>query len=464
MDLKRAVKQNREFVALLGLFTALQLVLLLKIWRKPLIWDTAIYLAMGKYLFTGGKIGLWEVFRPPLLPAVAGTFWKLGMPPVGFTRLLAVMFSVTGAAGIYYMVRDIYTERQALLTLALLLSTGLYFWHSNMLLTGLPASILVFTSLYFVEKERYLLGGFFGGIAFLLRFPSAMVGPAAVIYIAYRYRHEIKLLVKNAMLYTVAFFATAAPYLYAMKHFYGSYLQPFISGVMVPASTADSYMAGIYYVFHVIKSNPLMVFFPLGIYLALKPRERGRYVFLSGLVLFYGFFTVFPHKEPRFALLFLPLLALFGARGLERVMEEFDSRYGFRGYDTLTVVLAAAAIVMTGAFGGAWTQKSVNTDAVQYYRAHSNVTGVVAANDASIMAYGDIKYFALPPATLEGSFERAKTRVDYFSINSCAWYCTPSIENCEQKIERVENTLESNYTNVFEHNGSYCNYDIYRNR
>ncbi|MFB6204402.1 MAG: glycosyltransferase family 39 protein [Candidatus Nanohaloarchaea archaeon] len=462
MELTQKIRRNRKFLAITGFFAALQLVLMLKVWQKPLIWDSAIYVGMGKYLFTGGSTGLWEVFRPPLLPVVAGALWKIGMPSIGFTRLLALAFSFTGAGAVYFMVRDLYTKREAVTTVTLLLSSSLYFWYSNMLLTGLPASMLLFASLYLVEKENYMAGGALGGLAFLMRFPAAVVGPAAVAYVAYSYRDDWSTMVENAAVYTAAFFAVAAPYLLAMHYYYGSMLKPFIRGVAIPAATANTYMFGLYYVFHTLKSSPLLLAFPLGLYAVFRQRERNRYVFLSGLMFSYAFFTVFPHKEARFALLFLPLLALFGARGFESIFEELSDR-GFHASRAVKIVVLASAVLMLASFLPAWGQ-NINTNAAEYYRAHSNLTGVVAANDPTIMAYGDIKYFPLPPATLEDSFEKARQKADYFSINSCAWYCTPGNTDCRAEIDQLEKTLEANYTNVFELNGSYCNYSIYRAR
>lgn len=456
-ELRQRIMDNREAVLLLGLFAVTELSIILHIWNKPLIWDTAIYLAMGKHLFSGGAYGLWEVFRPPVLPVIAGITWKLGIPPVGYTRLLAFTISISGLAGIYWMVKDLYSKTEAYLTAGLVAGTFVYFNWTSSFLTGIPASMLVFTSIYLVHREKYLLAGLVGGLAFLTRFPAAVIGPALVAFITYRYYVEgdYRKIVENSALYTAGFFLVAVPYLAAMQYFYGSFLEPFVSGIAVPASNADKYLAGMYYLFHAVKNNPLIIGIIPGLYYAIKERQIETYGFLAVLIALYGFFTVFPHKEVRFVLLFLPLIALFAARGYSRHLTP----------PRTLVLLAALGLVMTASFGFTVDEnRAVNEDAVQYYQAHSNLSGVVAANDASIMAYGDFSYFALPPATLEGSYQRAQEQADYFSINSCAWYCTPSIENCESRIDQLESDLEQNYNKSFEHEGRYCNYSIYRAR
>ena len=459
------ILENREASILLGLFAALQLALIAHIWNKPLIWDTAIYWAMGKNFFSMGQIGLWENFRPPLLPVLLGSLWKIGMPPVGFTRLLALTISFTGAAGTYYMVKDLITKRAAFISLGILLSTFTYFNYTNMLLTGIPASFLILTSVYLTAKERYLTAGLLGGLAFLARFPAAVIGPAMVLFILYTYRDDLLAFVKNSALYSVGFFTLAGIYLAANWYYLGSVLEPFISGIAVPASNADVYLYGVFYFFNGIKTSPLLLALPAGIYMIVKNREKAYYPFLSAFVFLYGFFTIFPHKEVRFLLIFLPLSAVLSARAIEALIDsEHVKNIDLRGIASREALfVAVAAIIMIGSFSATFYQnRAVNTDAVNYYQAHSNLSGTVAANDASIMAYGDFSYHALPPAVLEGAYENARDQADYVSINSCAWYCTESIENCRSKIEDLEQDVANRYPEVYSHNGSYCSYNIYK--
>lgn len=462
--IKQLILANREASILLGLFAVLQLTLIAHIWNKPLIWDTAIYWAMGKNLFSMGQIGLWENFRPPLLPVLLGSLWKIGMPPVGFTRLLALTISFTGAAGTYYMVKDLITKRVAYISLGILLSTFTYFYYTNMLLTGIPASFLVLTSVYLTAKERYLTAGLLGGLAFLTRFPAAVIGPAMVLVILYSYRDDLLAFVKNSALYSVGFFMLAGLYLAANWYYLGSVLEPFISGIAVPASNADVYLYGIYYFFNGVKTSPLLLALPAGIYMIVKNREEGYYQFLSAFVFLYAFFTVFPHKEVRFLLIFLPLASVLSAHAIDQLL---DSKY-FQNidlYDRIgkeALFVAVAALIMVGSFGATfYDNRAVNTDAVSYYQAHSELSGTVAANDASIMAYGDFSYDPLPPLTLESAYDGARENADYVSINSCAWYCTESIENCESRIEDLEQDVADRYPEVYSHNGSYCSYNIY---
>ncbi|QKQ98580.1 hypothetical protein GKQ38_03580 [Candidatus Nanohaloarchaea archaeon] len=461
-NIRNWIYSNKAFTSIITVFALAQLFILSRIWTHPLIWDTAIYWGMGKALFSGGNIGLWEQFRPPMLPVVLGALWKLGMPAEGFTRLLAVTISVTGLTGVYVMVKDLFDRKTAAYTAGITAATFTFVYYTNMLLTGIPASFLVFTSIYLATKKKIYLAGLLGGLAFLTRFPAAIVGPAAVFYLVYCNREELMEAFKASAVYTAGFFTLATPYLLANKYVYGSFLQPFIRGFSIPASTESSYMYGLYYMFNGVKVNPFLILLPVGLYFIVKYRKSSYYGFTSAFSLLYLFFASFPRKETRFMLLFLPLMALISAEGLKQLMDgELMDRVSFdRKNLAVTGLLVLAVLISAGITYG--QNRYVNEARVDFYQAHSNLTGTVAANDAGIMPYGDFKYYPLPPLTLNSSYQAAQRTADYISVNSCAWYCFPGDKDCKASIQAFEQSVERNYMNVYQDKGESCNYSIYR--
>ncbi|MFB6147620.1 MAG: glycosyltransferase family 39 protein, partial [Candidatus Nanohaloarchaea archaeon] len=184
-------------------------------WNTPLTWDSSVYLAMGKWIFSSGEFGFWENLRPPLLPLLLGTLWKAGVPYHGYYRLLSTAVSTAGLATVYYASRDLFGSREALVATALLASSHAYIFFTVDPLTGIPASILVFLGLYLATDDRYLAGGIVLGTAFLTRFPAALAGPAAVIYILIEgySREDYRGAARNAAALTAGFFAVAGAYL-----------------------------------------------------------------------------------------------------------------------------------------------------------------------------------------------------------------------------------------------------------
>ena len=69
----------------------------------PIWWDSAVYIGMGKYIFSLGNQGLWEPLRPIIWPIILGFFWKIKLDPLFFGRLLNVFLSL-GAVYLTYII------------------------------------------------------------------------------------------------------------------------------------------------------------------------------------------------------------------------------------------------------------------------------------------------------------------------------------------------------------------------
>ncbi|MFB6181161.1 MAG: ArnT family glycosyltransferase [Candidatus Nanohalobium sp.] len=457
--LKDRIEKNPEISAVIGLFMVSQAVMLFTLLNKPPIWDTSIYMAMGKHLYSLGEIGLWEGFRPPLIPVIYGVFWKLGIPAVPAARLVALIISTTGITAFYYGVKDMDGQKTAFYATGLLISTYVFVAKSTMLLTGIPSALILFSSVWMYEKQKYSLSGILLALAFLTRFPAAIAGPVLVAYTFYEgwVDKNLKKPVKQSFKLTAAFFTTILPYLILNQVYSGSFIQPFINAVKVPAAAASKYIFGLYYFIEALKFNPLLALSIPGIYIAWKKKESqyllSTFLFLSA----YGFFTVFPHKEPRYMLLFLPFMAFLAGRTIKELGTQVQNKDYFKwGFIGLTAV-----IMVIFAFQAYQTNSYVNENTKQFYNHASGLEGVVVSNSPAVAAYGDIKYKGLPPGYLPGIYRNMKGRADYYAINSCAWYCSDSIKNCEKNIRQFTSNLTENYEKSFELKGKHCNYTVY---
>lgn len=469
-NLKRFAEENRNFTALASAFILVNLFVVISIWKKPLIWDAAIYTAMGKSLFSLGQHGLWEMFRPPLLPVISGIQWFLGIPALGYSRLISLLISTGVLAALYRFSSDIMDKTKGTIITGVLASTATFAYYTPEFLTGIPASGLVIISLYLAWNQRFLPAGIVGGMAFLMRFPAALIGPAVVAYLAIRFyrQRDFRKFFTHSAIYTSGFMLLAIPYFVINAYLYGNPLAPILRGVAVPASNPDTYIVGAYYLIEAVKVNPLHLLSIPGAYLLYKERRRAFELIVPAFILYYGFFTVFPHKEARFMLLFLPLLSIFTGYGSWRLLEMLRDRFDVItetlpkkiGIEEISVILLIIGIAVTGGITYS-IMTPVNENSAEYYANHSDLEGTVAANDATIMAYGDFSYHALPPSELEGAYDAVDEEAEYLSLNSCAWYCTPQIENCESKIDDLARDAEQRYEKKFELNTSSCSYRIY---
>jgi 4-amino-4-deoxy-L-arabinose transferase-like glycosyltransferase len=462
-DPKQLIIDNRAFLAFLAVFTATQLAIVALAWRNPLIWDSAVYAGMGKRLFSAWQYGIWEMFRPLALPVVLGSLWKAGMPLQGFPRILAVTISVTGLSAMHWMLKDLFDRKTALYSTLILMTGFVFYRYSHYVLTGIPSSFLVLTGVYKAHKGKELFSGFFTSIGFLTRFPAAIAAPGISIFLFFReLREDVSFkALKPPLKYSFAFFATTVPYFAFNQYMYGNAFRPLIQGATIPAMNPDKYFYGIFYLLEAVKSQPLFLFAVPGIYLVLRDREWSYGAFISAFITLYGFFTLYSHKEPRFMLLFLPLMAVFAAKGIvDLESRNFVSQKTFRS--GLVVILT---VVLVSSFSISYSQNQwTNDHRIEFMEEAGELNGIVGGNDPVVVLYGNFEFVPIRPENLEDTYGNVKGEADYYAFNSCAWYCTPAIENCESKLSNFTSELEESYNKRFSSQGQSCKYTIYGGR
>jgi len=112
------MKQNKTkkiILCLILLFFLLVKILHL-LEQKGVSWDSAVYIEMGKYIFSFGKIGLWEPARALVWPIFLGFLWKIGLNPIIFGRITGLIFSLGCIYLVYLIGRKVFNEKIALLS------------------------------------------------------------------------------------------------------------------------------------------------------------------------------------------------------------------------------------------------------------------------------------------------------------------------------------------------------------
>jgi 4-amino-4-deoxy-L-arabinose transferase-like glycosyltransferase len=446
--LKQKVKQQGEAVVLFTVFILIQLVIYSSVWDKPLVWDSAIYVAMGKHLFSIGNIGLWEVFRPPFIPIIIGVIWKSGLPLVPFSRLFHMLLTVAGSALIHHQIKQIFDYRKALYSSAVLLASPVFISNTTELLTGVPSALLITVSLNKYLQGQKLISGSLSGLAFLTRFPTILIAPAIAIYEAYNNRNDWKLIIQKLIVYGSPVATLLCAYFTLNYVYLGNPLEPIISGISVPPSDATS-VFGTYYLIR-LASNPLILLAIPGVYWIIRKREEEFYPYVSALSVFFVFFEAYHHKEVRYGLAFLPFLAVTASHAMKEIEKQFNLKKEVFVSISIVVMLLSAVPIYTAA-------SYQNENAKDYYKAFESLNGTVATNNPGPIQYSDFDYQPLPQGYLEGIFNEGG--IDYYGINSCAWHDTTGGLGIE--IEQFKQNI-SDYETIYKDSTSKCNYTIYR--
>jgi hypothetical protein len=485
-EIREFVERRWKALGFIATFTVAQLFIVAAKWGRPLIWDSNVYTGMGKVIFSGGKYGLWESFRPVAMPMVSGFLWFLGIPMRNFPRLVAVLFAVTTLAVFYRFAKDRIGREKALTGLLLLGSAFIFVKWSNHFLTGIPASALILVSIYLVYRKNFYIAGLTSSLAFLTRFPAAIIGPAVMLFLIYKlYRdREVKNFLEKYSYYAGGVLTLAVPFLIFNQVMYADPFHPLISGALVPAGNPDSYLFGLWYLieslggFYLVLAASLILA-PVGMYSALENDTEKHLLPAVVLVLLYGFFSMYPHKELRFLLIMLPLIAYFASAGVHFLASHLSGYIG--GRENLSVNIFRIAVVI-GLLAGSFGVYSVNTwqdqDRREFVEKAGELNGAVVSNTPAIVPYGDFRFVPVRPENLyqdrvmdvnsctsekrTGFCKVYGENIDYVVLRQNSWYCTPAIENCEGKIEEFESQVEKDFELIYNVSNSVDNYRIYR--
>lgn len=276
---------------------------------RHFIWDEAVYIAMGKWLYSDGAVGLWEWIRPIGFPAVLGIGWLLGMP-VGLWASLVMLLFTSGSVFMTYLIarRHLSPGRSAFASL-LMLVTPVFYYNSLLALTDIPAVFFCLLALYMLQKKSLYLSGLSASVAFLFRYPAGLIVIALSLILLLERRDSIARVVKLNIP-----FAAMLVCFFAFSHLaYGNPFGPLLLASehqSVPVRNLDGLAGLLYYPYTLLITNVLLA-------LALLSRPP-KTVWLP-LTVFLAYFTFIPHKVPRFAVLFLPYIAIMSAMGLNRL-------------------------------------------------------------------------------------------------------------------------------------------------
>lgn len=438
-------------------FVALELALLLT--NQPAWWDEGIYVGMGKSLFSNDSAGMWEWFRPVALPVVAGVGWLVGFG-LAQLRLLVVLSALATIYLTYLIGRRVFGDKTGLLAAALLAFTPLFAGHAFLFSTDIPSTFLALLAVYILTKAisnaRVFYAGVLTGLAFVTRFPQALLAIVVVVTLFAKLFSKNGKAAKNGRMEDLMFAAVfvASALLAVMPYFAFNQMTCVNCGsVLAPLSEAQAIVSGYewryawgygYYAAELLAQNFFLVFSLVALPACLLAWKKDYRKFLVALAFlaFFAYFTILGHKEVRYALVFLPYLALLSASGLLSVAEGLRKRIRFVdgkvilncSIAVLVVAYAvfASATVLAGGFDFSQSSKATALHAVfeQAQRVPTNVP--VYSTTAAVSAYADNKLvvFSAAPSYARQVWERENKEMVFVNINTCDLYCPPDGVEC----------------------------------
>ncbi len=292
--------------------------------------DSSIYLGMARYIRSLGAVGFFEPLRPLLLPSVIAVGEALGAGVAGFGRLVAVLSSVGVIALVYAVTLRLSDRRAALFAALVMAGTRVFLLYSPQVLTGIPSTLLALGAFYAFLNQRLFLCGMLAGLAFMTRFPQGLLlviyGSALGVQFA-REPAQRWMQLRRALWALLGFALPVTAFLAFNVHRYAHMgplrgaLWPFLHGSQVVAEAGSWLFGGswFFYLEKTIGHNPCYAVVPLALWVLWRERSfrwREHGVLCLAALCFLVYFSRHPHKEIRFALVFLPYLATLAGVGL----------------------------------------------------------------------------------------------------------------------------------------------------
>ncbi|MBW3022515.1 glycosyltransferase family 39 protein [Candidatus Woesearchaeota archaeon] len=422
-------------------------------------WDSAEYIGIGKYLYSGGQIGIQEEFRPLLWPLILGAFWKIGLNPLTAGIILDFLFSIAVIFLTYKIAEKIINKRAGLIASVLVTISPILIYYSSKVLTENLALLLSLFAVYLFIEKRSFFAGVLIGLSFLARYPQAILLAVFVLCLVllslFDRDSAYKNFIKSSKLVFGFFLATVNFFIYNLL----KYKDPFhlMKQAMPVVENADAlWQQPVYFYFIALLSECFL--FLVIIYSFYKMiKDRGKILWLVFLIAFSFllYYQTVLLKEVRYLIVALPFLYILASYGIESLFNKKILRLVF--YASIIILLFTSYFFinnqMTRFDRPAYEDVVKDFDKNELFTEDKYIIG----SGPQIAAYSDAKVQVMEVAVYNSYLNM---NPDFFSLYTCDFYCASS--GCEDERANFLNTLKEKRTLIFNKKTAHCEYLLYQ--
>lgn len=450
-----------------------------------ILWDSAVYLGTGKFLYSAGISGMMEIARPILLPVFTGLFWKIQLDTVLFSKLLIFISSIFLVFLVYLLSKELFNKKTALISATLIVFTPVFFFHSTQILTDIITTVFSLLAIYlYIKKKSIFLVGFFSSIAFLFRFPNGLVLVIISIMILIKFlRKKTRTIKKLAVKYTILFSSFILPVIPFLVFNYFMYrdetcclhhalFRPWYYAVWSQSNPAGSVLTGtisssilniLYYPINFIAQNYFLIFIIFGFYFYFRKklyRNDNLNILVVSLFIYISYFSYILNKELRYGLVFLPFFVILSSYGIIEFFESLKKNRKRAFFVMLSLMIAF---------------QIVNFSYYDYYASNYNPEFYSKLND--IFSENNIKgnivtNHPLPSAYLENRFDayfysdellfqKFTTQFETVVYSPLSMWCAEDDIKCKENKKTIFNSLMQNYNLIFFMNNNIEDFYIF---
>jgi hypothetical protein len=495
--LKAVWQEHRIFIILLSAFFLIRILSLFR--YHILIWDEAVYYGMGKYIFSGGHIGLWEDLRPLMLPLLLGISWKMGIS-LRMTEIIPILFSTGTVLLTYLIAKTVWNKQSAILASLFLMITPLFFLYSSYYLTEIPACFFALLAIYLYIRHRPFISGFIIGIAFLTKFPVVLILVSVLFSIVVMYWrskrtqaerknliHDGFYLILGFAIVFLCFFVFNLVYYHdsAESGFFSTGMHtllkarmheknPFLTEVR-PITFFDWIYYYTFYVLRLFLQNPSLVCAILSLaYIAKKEMsvntEKRRKLAMTStqllattliicsFLVFLLYFSIIENKQIRFGLLILPYLCMLAGYGAWKFFQ--DAR---KTVSVIFVIIIGLFLCFSGyaCYKIYFYKPAQMPSAVQFFSGIPKNT-IIATSTPLFVVYSDdlfLPYYFSPKEGL-ALYPELMQRAEYLIFDDKSFRCEEHDQECIAALKALTAAIHMHTFKAANSDG-YSTYQLY---
>ncbi|MBI2580895.1 glycosyltransferase family 39 protein [Candidatus Woesearchaeota archaeon] len=439
---------------------------------ESLWWDSAVYVGMGKYIYSLGQSGLWEPARPPMMPLLLGFFWKIGISPAIAGVILGVVFSAASILLLYLIIKEL-ADKKAAIIFSLLFALNIYLIiYSKVVLADIPAMFLTLAAVWLLIMNRLALAGAVTAMAVLTKFTSLILLPVMLTGILLRKKEQLP----GYKSLVLGFSGLIVPYLAINALVYKNPIYPLIAGQQLIGSVVGNYTcpsSPVFYLNQAIIQIPLLLISLAAVAVVVKKKDwRLAVVAASGIFLLIYHSLLLNCKDARYAFAFAPFFYILAAVVFGELMKQ-KAKGGLIKWAKLGLAAFVAAQLVFSAITAAQAVIKSRSTANLYkdefgsFLGGKNITGKVWSTTPAVALYSDVKvdelayYPVFDNKKIRELNEKLDSSVQYVLINTCDIQCVNYDADCPENSKKLLERLRLKFNIAYDETNNDCQKTVY---
>jgi len=457
------LKDNSGIILVIGIFIFVNLFFFN---YYGIFWDSAVYIGMGKFIYSFGNAGLWEPARPILWPLILGLFWKIKLNIHLFGQFLSTLASIISIYFVYDLIKK-FGNKNAAIIFSLFFSLSIpLIKFSSAILVDIPSMLFSLSAIYLiVKKEKFFIPGILIGMAVLTKFTHLIFLPIIVLAAILKKEERIK----NIIYAVLGFSIPIAPFITFNYILYSDPTYTLVQAKWLIEHVVSNYSSStsaFFYLKNIFIENPFTALSLIPVFILFKSKNWKLALIIAAMLipLAYHSFTL-NYKHIRYSVMFLPYLFILAGQGYSYLIGKTTKATQYLLFFLVFIQIGYSFSQIHNEF---FEGTDIYSDFYSYID-NNTIKGELWSTTPAITAVRDVKIDELMyyPVWDNKKIEKLDkkldngTKIQYIFINSCDIPCVNYDQNCPEKTEQLMGKISENFNVGFNKTMGICKLKIY---